>query len=364
MKQKANNQIFLLTEFNEWLSGQVTAHVASNYPSWLKKLDREFISTLKTGSKYTPLQKLEKFMTSSKNGPKIKLIQDLLEAINSRLNGKLGQIQDNKSESINEFRSERTAFRRYAEFIIEYVASHPHRHTAPTPTEEAVTTTINGENIIWDKDDMVNNFALRIDTQDRPTGNKTLLPLGLIRCILGKGKLRQWSKAEAEKVLIHLDNRTVTVANIDQLTINTQTGQTTVLVNNVWEEVFNPPINNKKEPLCIFKLDDAHLDHDPEIDTVLRDLDGQLPYLEILTIWILDKKEKLGLRRIDTKNCDSIYSEILNDVNFQKLLTQQFKEDLFKEIEEVSSNHKLQLASSKWNQSTKKQAKKTKTSQI
>lgn len=361
---KMNNNLYLLTEFRDRLKDEVQISAPSDYISRLKKLDRDFISKIDTATKSTPLELLKRYMTNSSNGPKKELIENFLEAIKSCLNKEFKKIKEKKDKkTLNIFNSERAAFRRSADFLSEYVDSHPYRKNKISPTEDAVITTMNGKEIILEKDDLIKNFALRIETQDRHTGDKILLPLRLIKSIVGR-QLREWSKAEAQKVIIHLDKRTITINDIEKLIINTNTRETKVSLNNGnnLEVVYNPPINNIKEPLKISKLNDAHLDHEPDIDKVLKGSDPKkFPCLVELTNRIKNAKEELPRRRIDSKNCKSVYKHILDDQNFKKnILTQQFKQDLMNEIKNVSTKHVLQLASSKWNQSTKKAVYKTK----
>lgn len=81
------NGIYLFEEFKVWLKDNYTSHVASNYASWLKKINREFISKINTGTELTPIGLLSQYTNpqKSKKGPKIKLIEELLYAIGSRI---------------------------------------------------------------------------------------------------------------------------------------------------------------------------------------------------------------------------------------------------------------------------------------
>ena len=85
---------------------------------------------------------------------------------------------------------------------------------------------------------------------------------------------------------------------------------------------------------------------------------GTLPALDALTEWIKKEQKDLGYKTIDSKNYDKICASLYDNKDFQAILTPQFKDTLLKEIYQVSAKHKLQVASSGWNRSEKKQAKK------
>lgn len=352
-------RIFLFDEFKQWCKARFDSGAASDYPSRLKSLNRDFISGLDTGTKSTPFELLEKYMTSSAKGPKIDLIIALLEALQSCVTKKLTELKalPDSESTVSKLSSKRTALRSYAEFLIEYVKSHPHRQQKITPTEQAVLAKLTGDSIKWAKDDLISNFTQRISTQDRPSGNKTLLPLGLIAKLSGKA-LRDWAKTEASKVVIHLANRTVTVSEVEELKIDTTSGVVTVDIEKGEKNaiVYNPPIGGVKTELLISRLNEAHLDHRPEIHEILVKMEGQLPGLEFLTEAIKKAQEELGYSGINSQNADEIYAKVLSDPQFK--VSDKELSQIMNDIKAVTSHHVLQLSSATWNQSTIKQAKK------
>lgn len=354
-----NQNILLLEEFKNWLKGDVTSHVASNYLSWLKKIDRQFLSGLNTGSKDTPLDLLKKYVNAqSKSGPNIAFIRDLLLAVKNCINKHRSELAKCKSSGLNEFSCESSAFSSYSRFIEEYVSSRPHRNGALTQTQEAAIASLNGDTIMLEKDDLIAIFASRINTQDRNTGDKTFFPLGLIARILPRGAVREWAKNEAANVRIHLHSDYTTVSEISNLTIDTKTSEVWVLFKDErTERVYDPVLAEKHEPMYLCQIKDTDLDHEPEIHTILQNMKGALPGLDLITVWIKKKQKQLGYKTINSKNYDKICNALYADNEFQDILTEQVKKDIVRDLEKVSEQHVLQLASFEWNRSTKKQAK-------
>lgn len=353
--------IYGFDEFKQWLKGRFNSGAEIDYSSRLKRLNSDFISHLNTGTKYTPFELLTKYMTSSKKGPKKKLISSFLEALQSCITKKRNELKSckNPTPSVAEFSNEQSAFRRYKEFLTQYLDSHPHRKDNICPTEKAVIATLCAKKIVWDKKDLLANFVLRISTQDRPSGDKTLLPLGLISQLKGKD-LREWAKEEASKVIFHLSDKKVTTSDINNLYIDTDTGLTTIDITNGEEgvEVYNPPIDGVKSELRIFKLSDAHLDHRPEIHEILVHMKGQLPGLEYLTKAVRKAQKELAYTGISSTNVDKIYTKVLSDNEFKRSINSALIQQVIKDVRNVTSRHILQFASAKWNQSDIKQANK------
>lgn len=357
----ATDEIYLIDKFNLWNK----AGSAGDYASRLKKINREFISQIVTGVKSKPLELLEKYMISSpKSGPNLLFIESLLEVISARINGKLDELKANNASNYASFSSERSAFRKYAEFILQEVRAGKFRNGRSgklTVNEYGIIATIKREKKISLKpDDLISTFTGRLSTQDRITGNKPFLPLALLGKLFPKRDLRQWAQKEASAVLIHLKDKTVAVSDVLSLEIDTENCHVTVILNDqTRHSVYNPPISGIKSIMGIRLIADTDVDHDPEIHTVLQELKESLPILNSITKQILDAKHACGVSSINSKNCDGIYEKVLQNKSFVDSI-QSKGQDLLKELELISRNHILQLASSGWNRSEKKQAKKTK----
>lgn len=167
--------------------------------------------------------------------------------------------------------------------------------------------------------------------------------------------VREWAKKEANDVIIHLDNSTVKVKDINELTIDTITSQVTVtLPDGNTQVVYNPPLNGVKTPMKVSAISDTDIDHDPEIHTVLTQLQGKLPGLDSVTIAIKKSQEKLGYKTINSKNCDAIYKEVISS----KIITPNVIQTIDAELDFISKQHELQLTTKDWNRSTKKIAKR------
>lgn len=361
------DKIYLFDEFKVWIKDKVTPHVSYNYPSWLKKINREFISQTPTGTKSesTPMGLLHEYTSPKKSakGPKINLIEELLIAIASSISNQKRELKG--TQEAGEFNSESSAFNAYATFILEYTANHPHRKNEKiTPTEWAAISNIKGEETVLDTDTLMGIFISRLNTQDRITGEKTYLPLNLIAKLLPK-ETREWVKEEASRVRIHFENSVLPVTEIKEIRIgriNREQPEENAPVTAVWKDgtehtVFNPPIEGDKAPMNVAIFSDTDIDHDKEIHYILKQLQGQLPGLDFLTEAIKKKQQELELRTINAKNCNQIYDALLSDSAFKAASPGKIK-SIPVELKLISSMHGLQLASSDWNRSTKKQANK------
>lgn len=355
MANKNEKKIYLIDEFNKWNK----AGGAGDYVARLKKIDREYISTLIKGENKTPLELLERFMTSSKkSGPNITLVESLLEAISSRLNEKLEQLRSVNAPNVDSFSSERSAFRKYMEFILSKIREGKYRQAKLTINQDSIIKNISGGHIKLDPIDLISIFASRIATQDRVTGNKPFLPLGLLGKFLLRGDLRTWANDAAKDVKIHLRNRTVSVSDILSLEIDTANAYVTVtLQGNSINDVYNPPISGIKSAMQLRLIADSDIDHEPEIHLVLQKLNASLPILNRITAEIHKAKKTCGEKTINSKNCNRIYKEVLKNTSFVKSIEND-RQKLLAELQLISANHVLQLASGAWNRSTKKQAKK------
>ncbi|MCM1319640.1 MAG: hypothetical protein NC217_04595 [Muribaculaceae bacterium] len=355
MSNKNNQPIPLFDEYKGWCKQNLTiGKSASDYPSRLQKINREFISTIYTGSTKQPLELLQKYLTSSNKGPKRNLIEDLLTAIGSCIAKELAKRKGTDTEG--SFRSERTAFNKYVKFILQDVESKPYRKDKICPTEKAALSHISGDNIVLDQDSLLSIFTSRIGTQDRITGQKAFIPLGLLSKVCAKGDIHDWAKDTAEHVLIHTESGTVPVTDVEKLIIDTKSGDVTIkLKNDTREIVFNPPLNGPKKPMQINMISETDIDHDPDIHTVLIGMKGSLPTLEYIKDQILAAKDALGYSRIDSKNCDSIYEYLLKDSTFMTN-AKQLGPKIISELNNVTSNHLLQLADAEWNRKLKKKS--------
>lgn len=295
----------------------------------------------------------------AKNGPNIALIRALLSAVKSNINKRKKELVQCKDSNLNEFNCERSAFGSYCNFIDDYVSSRNHRNCALTQTQDATIAALNGESIELYQDDIIDIFTSRINSQDRNTGDKTFFPLGLIAKILPRGTVRDWARKEAAKVCIHLQSGSVIVSDITTLTIDTKTKEVFVsLIDGRTERVFEPFLGNSYSPMSLYQIKDTDLDHEPEIHTILQNMKGKLPGLDMLTDWIKKKQKLLGYKTINNKNYDKICNALYNDSEFQDAITNQVKTDLINDLNQVSTQHILQLTSSEWNRSAKKRAKK------
>lgn len=355
MIMKKNEDIYLIKLF----SSSIKVGGSGDYASRLRKINREFISEIPTGKKSTPLELLKKFCTSSpKSGPNVRLIESLLAAISSRINDKLTQLRISNAPNRASFSSERSAFRKYMEFILDNVKAGKCRNNKLSINEEAIIANISQGHQKLESEDLISTFTSRLATQDRITGNKPFLPLALLGKILPKGELRQWARTEASNVWIHLQDKTVTVSEIVSLDIDTANSRVTVtLEDGTMSDVYNPPIHGSKERMKIRSIADTDIDHEPEIHFVLQSLNTNLPILNTITAGIHQARITSGVNTINSKNCDSIYEEVLKDESFIKSIESRIQ-DLMQELDLISTRHKLQLASNVWNRSDKKQSKK------
>lgn len=283
------------------------------------------------------------------------MIDSLLAAISSRITLELKVRK--KAGAVVSFGSERTAFNDYSTFVRDYVTSHPYRTNKIEPTEQAVLDYINEYEIVLDQSSLTAIFANRIGTQDRITGNKPFLPLGLLTTILPKGAIREWAKNAASHVLIHTSDCNVLVTDVDELTIDTKTQKVTVkLATGETQTVTNPPLNGHKDSMRINMISDTDIDHDPDIHSILIKMKGQLTALDWITSKILRTQESLGFKTINASNCNSIYSVLTSDCNFMDE-AKVLQSAIIAELDLVTAHHKLQLASKVWNRSTKKHNK-------
>lgn len=347
----------LFDEYKEWCKGNLTeGKSASDYPSRLKSINKKFISTIDTGCKKQPLELLHKYLNSSTKGPKWKLIDDLLTAISSRISQELDVRKT--AGTVVSFGSERSAFNNYAIFIRGYVLRHPYRNDKICQTEDAALHHITGDHIVLNRKALLAIFASRLGTQDRITGHKSFLPLGLLTKICPKGTIRTWANKAADHVFIHTENGTVPVTDVDVLTIDTTTNRVTItLTNGSIESVYNPPLNWVKEPMEIKMISDTDIDHEPDIHSILQSMKGSLPALDYITKQILVAKQALGYSRIDSKNCNSVYAKLLADKTFMADV-KNYAGAIPNELDNVTAQHTLQLAASGWNRSDKKQNQK------
>lgn len=112
----------------------------------------------------------------------------------------------------------------------------------------------------------------------------------------------------------------------------------------------------------IFKLNDAHLDHRPEIHGVLVKMKGCLPGFEYLTGAIKMAQKELGYTGLNSSNIDNVYKHLLSDSQFKDSIDNAMIQQIMNDLKLVTSQHVLQFASAKWNQSVIKQANKHKKS--
>lgn len=356
MAQKSD--IPLIDPFKDWLAGSVTSPVVANYSSWLRKIECEFICTLNTGSKESPLTILDKYLIKvTKSGPNKRFVEELLLAIQSNINKRRQEIAQFSPGTLNEFSCERSAFNSYNRFILEYIDERNHCDRELSRTQVALVKILYGDKIVFSRNELTYIFASRIKSQDRNTGDKTFFPLGLIARILDRGVVAKWADKEAENVIIHTQTGHVKVSDMKEMIIDTVTQQVRIILKDKREEiVYNPCINGKKDPMLIRQIKDTDLDHEPEIHAILHNMKGSLPGLDQLTDLIRKKQQDLGYKTINSKNYDKICNALYDDI--KGTVTDKMKQDLEQELDKVSSNHILQLASADWNRSAKKQAKK------
>lgn len=355
-------------EFKEYCSlCYPDSRASSDYPSRLKKIARDYIAQLPTGDSKTPLEHIGAFLfKKTKNGPKKELIVRLCTILLSKVNEEATRKKEAKEADLNSFRSERSAFQKYISFILEKVSSGSYSKNKITPTEYALLDSIEGNQTILQQDDLIEIFTSRMNTQDRCSGDKTYLPLSLIGHILAKypipgqtvKNLRQWSKKEASKVIIHTKSASYAVSNVDLLTIDSSTSEIFITVKDQKLRVYEPAIANlPKEPMKIQRLSQTHIDHIVEIDTILRTGNGNFKGLDVLTGWVNKARVELGVA-LTTKTYDQIYEHIKNWPDFDNRVPPALVADIIADLDAISKKEELQLTSDKWNQSIKKQANK------
>ncbi len=378
--------ILYLDEFKDWLDVKDFANQRSrdSIISRLTKLNKRHLISISTGDFMKDKKKgifvertiwdvLGKILNDSK-GPKSVYARELLVAIISNINKEKEVIASDYNISIGTVYNYNSAFGTYRDFIEYKLKELGAREKAKlTPNENATIKNISGDIIILYSKQLISIFASRMNTQDRCSGNKVFLPLALIGKILkrcrglnrlspknAKFNLSQWAKKEAEKVIIYTETGYYPVTKISQIKIDTNTGEVYIKVDDVEYRAYNP-LENKatiKQPIYIQRISQTDIDHKKEIDTILKENGGSLKGLTVLTAWIKKAQDELNLDHIDSENLDSIYDHIFTWDDIDSLITDELITDIIHDLGIISREHELQLSTSNWNRSTKKQAKK------
>lgn len=372
--------ILYLDEFKGWLDAKDFANPRSRncIVSRLSKLNDSFLIHISTGAfkkdKATGVNvelsvwNILKSIAEDKHLPKLAYLDALMEAIMSRANDDKKLIEEETGRTSGTVVNYISAFNSYYSFISDKVKQTGYRETKKLEPEEVATeTNITRGTITLNPQQLVTIFASRMNTQDRCSGDKVYLPLGLIGKILGKysapnsriKNIHQWAVEEAKKVVIHTENKEYPVTSIKELRIDTASGEVYIIVSKGYR-VYNPMEEGatQKTPMSLQRISQSDIDHAKEIDTILKEHGRELKGLALLTDWIKKAQKELGLEKIENGNLDEIYARIMSWKNIDMLVTAQLVEQILSDLETISKEHRLQLSGANWNRSTKKQAKK------
>ena len=352
-------EVFLFDEFKTYLEEIDFNHPGSrkDIPSRLKRINVDFISKISFGNDIDFMQILDESFDSEKYEFKTSIF-DLVDVMSSYVNQEAERLKKSDAKAYNDFSSRRSAFRHYVDFLSEIPISIDSSDDSPEkvsvkPAKLKVPKLADG-NFYFTQDDLITVFARRIYTQDRVTGDKTYLPLGLIRSILKRGELFDWAKKEAGKIKFNVDLGEHRIIDIDRMLIDTASGKAFIQLKGDSEEkeLRNPGVNNgEKSEMRVYQLSDCQIDHEKEIDDILKDLSGKLPALDKLT-------ELLKKKRITTGNRHDVYRTLKNNDELKQILSDRFKKDLREEIKKISGYSHLQLSDANWNLSVKKRLNK------
>lgn len=369
----AERSISFFDEFKDWLEYQSFENERSRkcIISRLSNLNEKFLASISTGAfkkdkktdndiELTIWNILESIIKNPR-GPKQSYVEDFMVEIMSRVKNDRAQIAKEYNLKDRTIENYASALSTYYIFIVEKLKTLNVRTGKLTPDEEATIKNINKGKIVLTKKELIAIFTARMNTQDRCSGNKVFLPLGLIGKILSKSNkhlefcnVRQWAKKEAERVLIHTENNCYPVSKITELTIDTTTGDVFIIIGDENHRVCNPT----KAPMCIQRISQTDIDHDKEIDTILKGNGGKFEGLKFLTDLIMNSKNELGLEKIDNSNLDKIYNHIMDSIDIDDLINKNIPDKIIQDLKAISKQHALQLTDATWNRSTKKQANK------
>lgn len=377
-----NDKIYLLKDFEDWIELQSFKNKRSGkcVVSRLKKLNEYFLNAIQTGDfekdKKTkePYEKsiwdIYKDIMEDSHGPKWDFLEELNVAIMSCINDNAKKIVDERGVTQGTVKNYSSAFSTYTMFIESCAQLLNMREDKELTTNELATiANITKSKITLTREQLIAVFASRMNTQNRCSGEKVFLPMGLIGKVLRKadknmkvslGSILEWSRNEAKKVKLHVENGTVPILKISKLIIDTYSGEVTLVMNDgeTSMRVFDPVVNGKKEPMYIYRISHADIDHEVEIDTILKQNGVKLQGLRMLTDWIKKAQEEMKFEKIDKDNIKEIFNRIEEWNDFEELTDKNLINNIIDDLELISKEEKLQLASGKWNKSTKKQANK------
>lgn len=376
--------ILYLDEFKKWLDDKDFTNPRSRncIVSRLSKLNDSFLVRIQTGAfkkdKVTGVNvelsvwDVLKSIVEDKHLPKLAYLDAILTAIMSRANQDKKLIEKGTGRTTGTVVNYISAFNSYYSFIIDNVENTTRYRNVQKlePEEEATVSNIKKGKITLNPQQLIAIFASRMNTQDRCSGDKVYLPLGLIGKILGKysatndriKNIHQWAVEEAKKVVIHTENKEYPVTNIKELQIDTESGEVYITVSKDKDyRVYNPLEEGAghKEPMSLQRISQSDIDHAKEIDTILKEYGRKLKGLTLLTDWIKRAQKELGLEKIENSIIDKIYAHIMLWPDIDELVkSNELVKQIQSDLEMVSKEHRLQLSGAKWNRSTKKQAKK------
>lgn len=364
-----------MNDFKVWLQQQIFKNPNSRdcIISRILKLNERELAHIHTGkfkkNKKTQIElsvwDILTSMFAQTKGPKLSYVEEFMLALISRCNVDKKSIASTYNLSIGTVENYISALWGYKDFILDKTAPIG-RNSKLTPDENATIANIVGDKIVLTGNQLIPIFASRMGTQDRCSGNKVFLPLGLIGKIIKehKGtkikKIRDWSLEEAKKVLIHTEHNTIPVSKIKEIIIDTNTSDTFITVpdNEILQRVFNPLENGaiNKTPMMVKRISQTDIDHVIDIDTILTNLGPTLDGLKVLKDWIITAQAQLNYSKIETKKLDVIYRQIMAWPQINKLITPKLINQIEHDLNAISQAETLQLAEDNWNRSTKKQA--------
>lgn len=366
-----------LEEFVIWLQAQSYGNPRSigDIISRLVNLNKRELQKIGTGISKNNKKGVPTVLTvwdilvskfAAQNGPKLSYLDELMLALISRCNVDKNNIATTYGIAKGTVDNYISALCRYRVFILDKAKGQGCRTGKLTPNEEATIKNIVGGKIIFTGKQLIDIFISRLESQDRCSGQKVFFPHGLIGKIFTKHNgtkfqtIRDWARVEASEVLIHTEHGVVPVSQVEELTIDTTTGDTFIVVSGStkMERVYNPLENGaaQKSPMLIKRISQTDIDHVIDIDTILKNLGPTLTGLQTLTNWIITAQNQLGYAKIETKNLDKIYKEIMRWSNINTLITNQLVKQIEKDLDAIANAEKLQLSSWRWNRSTKKQS--------
>ncbi len=219
----------------------------------------------------------------------------------------------------------RSGLRKYIYFLRDDVEDVPDEEEFEEATTESSTVEVadadltdseNGEKITYSIEELKNNFAFRLSTQNRISNDKDIFyPISIIRKLFcysqRNGKkteapnndydwFKSWTDDYVGEIKVHLNDKYYKLSDVDALIIYPATENVYIQVpdanGNLW--VYTETADGKKEPMKAKGLSKIHIDHTPLMAKVLTDNISLIPAVDTLSKEI---KSVARAKRIDLK---------------------------------------------------------------